>query len=273
MMLFMDPPEHHRYRKLVRDPFAPRAPRHTASGSRSWPRRSSTSSPVGTSATSSRTSQANSRPTSSRISSASRSTTDAVSTSHREDARGAGLDPEAERGSAAMEMIMYAAQVRAAKLESPESDLASDLVTAWSTRGAHGGRVRMVLPSVDQRRGDTTRNAVGGGMLALFEHPDELRRLQNDLDALLPSAVEEILRWVSPVVYMRRTAKRNAVVRGVEIAEGTSSRCTTDRRTGMTTFSRSEHLRCRTRPNDHIAFGPVRISVSARISRGWRSPS
>ena len=54
--------------------------------------------------------------------------------------------------------------------------------------------------------GDTTRNLLGGGMLALFNHPDQRRRLQSNLDALLPTAVEEMLRYVSPVIYMRRTA-------------------------------------------------------------------
>ena len=46
--------------------------------------------------------------------------------------------------------------------------------------------------------GDPTRNLVGGGMLALFEHPDERRRLPAGYDGLLPTAIEEMLRWVSP---------------------------------------------------------------------------
>src|SRR2546430_15953812 len=56
--------------------------------------------------------------------------------------------------------------------------------------------------------GDTTRNLVAGGMQALFEHPDQRARLQADLDGLLPSAVEEMLRWVRPGIFMRRTAMR-----------------------------------------------------------------
>ena len=50
---------------------------------------------------------------------------------------------------------------------------------------------------------ETTRNAVSGGMLALCEHPVEHARLVAEA-ALLPTAVEEILRWTSPVLHMAR---------------------------------------------------------------------
>ena len=54
-------------------------------------------------------------------------------------------------------------------------------------------------------------------MLALFEHPEQRDRLQSDVDGLLPTAIEEMLRWVSPVVYMRRTAMVDTVLGGQEI--------------------------------------------------------
>ena len=55
---------------------------------------------------------------------------------------------------------------------------------------------------------ETTRNAAAGGMLALFEHPDQWQRLLAD-PALIPTAAEEIVRWVSPVNLFRRTALRD----------------------------------------------------------------
>src|SRR2546430_3754479 len=61
--------------------------------------------------------------------------------------------------------------------------------------------------------GDTTRNLVAGGIQALFHHPDERRRLQADVHGLFPMALEEMLRWVSPVIYLRRTAQRPAQLR------------------------------------------------------------
>ena len=68
--------------------------------------------------------------------------------------------------------------------------------------------------------GDTTRNLVAGGMLALFDAPRPAGRLRADLDGLLAPAVEEMLRWVSPVVYMRRTATGDTELGGTPIAAG-----------------------------------------------------
>ena len=48
--------------------------------------------------------------------------------------------------------------------------------------------------------GDTTRNLVGAGMWALFQHPDQLQWIAADPEARLPDAVEELLRWTSPVI-------------------------------------------------------------------------
>jgi cytochrome P450 len=66
---------------------------------------------------------------------------------------------------------------------------------------------------------DTTRSAIPGGVLALAEHPDEYARLRAD-PALLPSAVEEILRWHPPVLSFRRTATRAVELGGRRIAAG-----------------------------------------------------
>ena len=68
--------------------------------------------------------------------------------------------------------------------------------------------------------GDTTRNLVAGGMDALFQHPEQLAWLRADLDTRLACAIEELLRWISPVVYMRRTAERDTELDGVPVAAG-----------------------------------------------------
>ena len=68
---------------------------------------------------------------------------------------------------------------------------------------------------------DTTSSTMAGGLHALLRHPDELARLQADLD-LLPTAVEEMIRWVTPVKEFMRTAAQDAVVGGTEIAAGQS---------------------------------------------------
>lgn len=68
--------------------------------------------------------------------------------------------------------------------------------------------------------GDTTRNLVAGGMDALFAHPDQRNWLVADIDRRLPTAIEELLRWVSPVVHMRRTATVDSVIAGTAVAAG-----------------------------------------------------
>src|SRR5207247_3656100 len=66
---------------------------------------------------------------------------------------------------------------------------------------------------------ETTRNLISGGMLALLEHPDQRDRLLAD-SSLIPAAVEEMLRWVTPVIYFRRTVTKDTEIRGQRIREG-----------------------------------------------------
>jgi cytochrome P450 len=66
---------------------------------------------------------------------------------------------------------------------------------------------------------ETTRQAIALGTLALAEHPGEYERLRADR-GLIPSAVEELLRWSAPVWHFRRTAARDTELHGVEIAAG-----------------------------------------------------
>ncbi|HZP44609.1 MAG TPA: cytochrome P450 [Candidatus Binataceae bacterium] len=66
---------------------------------------------------------------------------------------------------------------------------------------------------------ETTRNAISGGLYALMQHPEQWQRLRGDL-GLIPTATEEILRWVSPVVQFTRIASRDTVLRGQQIHAG-----------------------------------------------------
>jgi cytochrome P450 len=66
---------------------------------------------------------------------------------------------------------------------------------------------------------ETTRNGTTGGMLAFIEHQDQLRRLQAD-PSLLPSAVEEVVRWTTPIIHFARTATRDYELRGKQIRQG-----------------------------------------------------
>jgi cytochrome P450 len=102
---------------------------------------------------------------------------------------------------------------------------------------------------------ETTRNAISGGMLALCEHPAERARLAADA-ALLPTAVEEILRWTSPVMHMARYVTRDTELRGQHIRAGervlmwypSANR-------DAEVFPNADRFDVGRTPNEHIAFG------------------
>jgi cytochrome P450 len=102
---------------------------------------------------------------------------------------------------------------------------------------------------------ETTRNAIAGGLLALLERPAQLAALREDA-ALLPSAIEEMLRWTTPSPSKRRTATRAVELGGAHIRpgdkvlfwEGSANR---DERV----FARAMEFDVRREPNPHLAFG------------------
>jgi cholest-4-en-3-one 26-monooxygenase len=102
---------------------------------------------------------------------------------------------------------------------------------------------------------ETTRNAGSGGMLALLEHPDQWRQLAEDA-GLVPTAVEEILRWVTPVMDFRRTATRDTEIGGQPIADGDKVVLfypSANRDEAV--FADAGVFDIRRDPNPHLAFG------------------
>ena len=99
-------------------------------------------------------------------------------------------------------------------------------------------------------------NLLAAGLLALMEHPAQLAWLRDDLDSRLPTAREELLRWTSPVIYMRRTARRDVELGGQTIAAGDKvvmyfGAANRD----PAKFERPESLDLAREPNEQIAFG------------------
>ena len=66
---------------------------------------------------------------------------------------------------------------------------------------------------------DTTRNTISGGVMALNEYPEQYEKLRND-PSLIPSFVDEVIRWQAPLAHMRRTATRDTVLGGQKIKKG-----------------------------------------------------
>ena len=77
---------------------------------------------------------------------------------------------------------------------------------------------------------ETTRNAISHGMKALCDHPDERRKWAADFAGVAPTAVEEIVRWATPVIHFRRTATRDTTIGGQALGPGRRSRATRGRR-------------------------------------------
>ncbi|MGO9510390.1 MAG: cytochrome P450, partial [Mycobacterium sp.] len=115
---------------------------------------------------------------------------------------------------------------------------------------------------------ETTRNGVGGGLLALAEHPGQFQALRADFD-MLPTAVEEIVRWTSPSPSKRRTATRDVTLGGqsiaadqkVQIWEGSANR-------DDGVFDRADEFDITRKPNPHLGFGQgVHYCLGANLAR------
>jgi cytochrome P450 len=162
----------------------------------------------------------------------------------------------AEVDEAIREMFAYSQALIAEKRANPADDLASTLLHAEvDGRRLSDMEFNLFFLLLVNAGGDTTRNLVAGGMEVLFAHPDQLARLRADRTLLGP-AIDEMLRFVSPVVHFRRTATRDTVVGGRAVAEGDKvvvfyGAANRD----PEAFADPERFDITRSPNDHVAFG------------------
>jgi cytochrome P450 len=102
---------------------------------------------------------------------------------------------------------------------------------------------------------DTTKTMLSSGLLALLEHPDQLAALRDD-PTLVPSAVEEILRWANPLHYFRRTTTADTELHGVPIAAGEKvAMMYTSANRDEAVFDDPHGFDIRRSPNPHLSFG------------------
>jgi cytochrome P450 len=103
---------------------------------------------------------------------------------------------------------------------------------------------------------ETTRNAISHGMKALCDHPEQRRIWAEDFEAVAPTAVDEIVRWATPVIHFRRTATADTEIRGTKIAAGQKVvmwYCSGNRDEAV--FERPFAFDVRREPNEHVGFG------------------
>ena len=102
---------------------------------------------------------------------------------------------------------------------------------------------------------ETTRHVISGGMYELLRRPDQGERLRRDR-SLLPNAVEEMLRWVSPIKGMARTATRDVELRGETIREGDQVLLLyPSANRDEDVFAEPDRFDIERSPNEHVAFG------------------
>jgi cytochrome P450 len=115
---------------------------------------------------------------------------------------------------------------------------------------------------------ETTRNAISGGMLALVNHPSERAKLAQDA-GVMPTAIEEFLRWTTPVTHILRTARKDGELRGKKIRPGDKVvvwNASVNRDEEV--FSDPDRFDVTRTPNDHLAFGHgEHFCIGAHLAR------
>ena len=179
-----------------------------------------------------------------------------------------GNSPE-EQLAILIDFFTYFSQLTASRREHPTEDLASAIangrIDGEPLSDIDTASYYVIVVSAGH---DTTKDAISGGLLALIENPGELARLQQNMD-LMPTAVEEMIRWTTPVKEFMRTAAEDTTVRGVPIAKGESVYLAyVSGNRDEEVFDEPFRFDISRDPNKHVAFGyGVHFCLGAALAR------
>ena len=174
--------------------------------------------------------------------------------------RATTLDPPPEVADAGLRAMLGFRELQLGVIEDRRNDPRDDLISILCAAEIDGDRLDdesivqetlLLLIGGDE----TSRHVITGGLLALIEHPEQRAWLAEDLDRL-PVAVEELLRWVSPIKNMARTVTTEVEVRGQVLHEGDQVMLfypSANRDEAV--FDRADELDLTRDPNPHLAFG------------------
>jgi cholest-4-en-3-one 26-monooxygenase len=186
----------------------------------------------------------------------------------REDPAGVSRSDE-EREMAAniarAELIRYLRDLVSARRASPRDDLVSELCSIEEQGKLDDTEIMWFCILLVNAGHDTTRNALAGGVHALLERPEEKARLAENVE----TAVEEVLRWTSPIVFFGRFATRDTELRGRTIRAGQRIvMLYPSANRDEEIFAEPDRFDVRRAPNDHVAFGVGRHScLGAALAR------
>ena len=170
------------------------------------------------------------------------------------DADGRMPDPRTRAGMP--DLYAYARLLAEEKRRSPGTDVMSILLA----QADEGGRVsdaefENMFWLFAVAGNETLRNGLPGGLIALLQHPDQLAAVRAD-PALLPGAVEEMLRWWTPVMVFRRTATTDVELSGVRMRAGDKVVVSfTSANRDESVFAEPDRFDVRRSPNPHLTFG------------------
>ncbi|MGY1807030.1 cytochrome P450 [Blastococcus sp. SYSU D00669] len=182
---------------------------------------------------------------------------EALAARPRPDADGRMPDPRTRAGMP--DLYLYAGLLAEEKRRSPGDDVMSILL---AERDDDGGRVsdaefENMFWLFAVAGNETLRNGLPGGLIALLQHPEQLAAVRAD-PSLLPSAVDEMLRWWTPVMVFRRTATATAAVElaGTRIGAGDKVVVSfTSANRDEAVFADPDRFDVRRAPNPHLSFG------------------
>ncbi|MCG5218679.1 cytochrome P450 [Streptosporangium soli] len=169
-----------------------------------------------------------------------------------------GADPHRRRGDTAeaqlsvlVDFLAYFQDLTASRRAHPTDDLASAIANA----GLNDLDTASYYVIIATAGHDTTSSTIAGGLHALMEHPDQLARLREN-PSLMPAAVDEMIRWVTPVKEFMRTATTDYELRGVTVRQGDSLLlCYPSANRDEDVFDDPFRFDVGRTPNRHLAFG------------------
>jgi cytochrome P450 len=171
------------------------------------------------------------------------------------DADGRMPDPRTRAGMP--DLYAYARLLAEEKRRAPGDDVMSILLAQVDEGGGHvsDAEFENMFWLFAVAGNETLRNGLPGGLIALLQHPEQLAVLRAD-PSLLPGAVDEMLRWWTPVMVFRRTAARDVELGGVRIRAGDKVVVSfTSANRDESVFPDPDRFDVRRAPNPHLSFG------------------
>jgi len=164
--------------------------------------------------------------------------------------------PDEDRMQTLIDFFNYFNALTASRRANPTDDVASVIANAQIDGAPIGELEAMSYYVIIATAGhDTTSSSTAGGMLALLEHPEELKKVINN-PALMPLMVDEAIRWTSPVKHFMRYPERAYELRGKTIEAGSPVMLLyPSGNRDEEVFDRPQSFLADRRPNRHLAFG------------------